>query len=64
MQIEQAVILAGGRGSRLRPLTDTLPKPMAPINDVPFLAYLLEQLKSYSVDWLQRTFNQRVFCKW
>ena len=44
MQIEQAVILAGGRGSRLRPLTDALPKPMAPINDVPFLAYLLEQL--------------------
>lgn len=49
MQIEQAVILAGGRGSRLRPLTDALPKPMAPINDVPFLAYLLEQLKSQGI---------------
>ncbi len=49
MQIEQAVILAGGRGSRLRPLTDTLPKPMAPINDVPFMAYLLEQLQSQGI---------------
>ncbi len=39
--IEQAVIFAGGRGERLRPLTDHLPKPMAPILGVPFLDYLL-----------------------
>ena len=39
--INQAVILAGGRGERLIPLTDSMPKPMAPINRVPFLDYLI-----------------------
>ena len=39
--INQAVILAGGRGERLIPLTDSMPKPMAPINGVPFLDYLI-----------------------
>jgi len=43
-QINQAVILAGGRGERLRPLTDHLPKPMAPINGVPFLDYLIQSV--------------------
>lgn len=43
-QIDQAVILAGGRGERLRPLTDHLPKPMAPINGTPFLDYLLQSV--------------------
>lgn len=45
ISLTQAVILCGGRGERLRPLTDTLPKPMAPVNGRPFLCYLLEQLK-------------------
>lgn len=39
--IKQAVILAGGRGQRLKPLTDNIPKPMAPINGKPFLDYLI-----------------------
>lgn len=43
-QISQAVILAGGRGERLRPLTDHLPKPMAPINGIPFLDYLIQSI--------------------
>ena len=43
-QINQAVILAGGRGERLRPLTDRIPKPMAPVNGIPFLDYLLQSL--------------------
>ena len=42
--INQAVILAGGRGDRLRPLTDKIPKPMAPINGTPFLDYLIHSL--------------------
>lgn len=42
--IKQAVILAGGRGERLRPITDTIPKPMAPSNGIPFLDYLLESI--------------------
>ena len=41
----QAVILAGGRGSRLRPLTDTRPKPMIEFHGRPFLDYLLQLLR-------------------
>ena len=42
---KQAVILAGGRGTRLKPLTDTRPKPMVRILGKPFLAYQIEQLR-------------------
>ena len=41
----QAVILAGGRGERLRPLTDTQPKPMIPFHGRPFLEYLIELVR-------------------
>ncbi len=41
----QAVILAGGRGTRLRPLTLTRPKPMVEILGKPFLEYQVEQLR-------------------
>jgi histidinol-phosphate phosphatase family protein len=41
----QAVILAGGRGTRMRPLTDTLPKPMIEFHGRPFLEYLVEMLR-------------------
>lgn len=41
----QAVILAGGRGERLRPLTDTRPKPIIEFHGKPFLGYLLELLR-------------------
>jgi NDP-sugar pyrophosphorylase family protein len=42
--INQAVILAGGRGERLRPLTENIPKPMALIDGRPFLDYLIYSL--------------------
>jgi len=45
----QAVILAGGRGERLRPLTDTMPKPMVPIRGRPYLAYQLDELKRQGI---------------
>ncbi len=41
----QAVILAGGRGMRLRPLTDTKPKPMIEFHGKAFLEYLIEMLR-------------------
>lgn len=45
MLTSQAVILCGGRGERLRPLTDSLPKPLAPVAGRPFLWHLLGQLR-------------------
>src|SRR4051794_11938538 len=41
----QAVILAGGRGTRMRPLTDTRPKAMVEFHGKPFLEYLVEMLR-------------------
>lgn len=48
--LKQAVILAGGRGTRLKPLTDTIPKPMIPIKGKPFLEYLLENLRDQGIE--------------
>ena len=44
--INQVVILCGGRGSRLIPFTNKIPKPMIDINGKPFLLILIEYLKS------------------
>ena len=44
-----ALILAGGKGERLRPLTDTLPKPMVPVGGKPILAHQVEWLKAVGV---------------
>jgi len=46
----QAVILVGGEGTRLRPLTSTIPKPVVPLVDRPFLAYMLEWLGRHGVE--------------
>jgi D-glycero-alpha-D-manno-heptose 1-phosphate guanylyltransferase len=46
----QAIVLAGGQGSRLRPVLDDTPKVMAPIGGRPFLACLLEFLASQGID--------------
>ena len=43
-KIEQAVILAGGRGKRLGSLTKKIPKPLVKINGIPFCDYLLNSL--------------------
>lgn len=44
-----ALILAGGKGERLRPLTDSMPKPLAPLNGRPILWYQVEWLKRIGV---------------
>src|SRR3954471_9723697 len=46
----QAVILVGGEGTRLRPLTSTVPKPIVPLVHRPFLVYMLEWLKRHGID--------------
>jgi D-glycero-D-manno-heptose 1,7-bisphosphate phosphatase len=46
----QAVILAGGRGTRMRPITDDRPKPMVPVLGRPFLEYQIEQLREQGFD--------------
>ena len=46
----QAVILAGGEGTRLRPLTSTVPKPVVPLVDRPLISYMVEWLKRHGVD--------------
>lgn len=46
----QAVILAGGKGTRLKPYTTILPKPLMPINDKPILEIVIRQLKKYGFD--------------
>lgn len=45
----QAVIMAGGYGTRLRPLTNELPKPMVPIINKPIIVYLIELLQRYGI---------------
>lgn len=46
----RAVILAGGKGTRLLPYTTVLPKPLMPIGDMPILEVVLRQLKAAGVD--------------
>jgi mannose-1-phosphate guanylyltransferase len=46
----QALILAGGEGTRLRPLTSTIPKPVVPLVDRPFIVYMLEWLRGHGVE--------------
>jgi mannose-1-phosphate guanylyltransferase len=46
----QAVILVGGEGTRLRPLTSTVPKPVVPLVDRPFISFMLEWLKGHGID--------------
>lgn len=45
----EAVVLVGGRGTRLRPLTLSAPKPMLPMAGVPFLAHLLSRIRAAGV---------------
>lgn len=47
--IRRAMVLAAGRGTRLRPLTDTTPKPLLPVAGRPFLDHILEFLRAGGV---------------
>lgn len=45
-----AMIMAGGRGERLRPLTDTIPKPLLNVAGKPIMEYCVEQLANYGIE--------------
>lgn len=49
-EIRQAVIMVGGKGTRLRPLTETRPKPVLPVLDKPCLMYLIESMANAGID--------------
>lgn len=50
MKITEAIILAGGLGTRLRSAVPDLPKCMAPVNGKPFIAYVIDYLQSQGVE--------------
>lgn len=46
----KAIILAGGRGKRLKPITDYVPKPLVPLKNVPIIEWQIKYLKKFKVD--------------
>ncbi len=46
----KAIILAGGRGKRLRPITDYIPKPLVCIKNIPIIEWQIKYLKKYGVN--------------
>ena len=49
-EVRQAVIMVGGKGTRLLPLTLTRPKPAMPVLDKPFLKYLIESMADAGIE--------------
>jgi len=45
----KAIILAGGRGKRLRPITDYVPKPLVPLNNIPIIDWQIKYLKKFGI---------------
>ena len=45
----KAIILAGGRGKRLRPVTDYVPKPLIPIKNIPIIEWQIKYLKKFGI---------------
>jgi NDP-sugar pyrophosphorylase family protein len=54
---KRAVILAGGKGTRLKPYTISLPKPLVPIGEVPILEIIIRQLKKAGFNHVTLTVN-------
>ena len=47
--LKTALILAGGEGTRLRPITYEIPKPLVPLHDKPIVAHIFDLLKKYGI---------------
>jgi NDP-mannose synthase len=56
---KRAVILAGGKGTRLRPYTVVLPKPLMPIGDYPILEVIIRQLKQHAFTHITMAVNHQ-----
>ena len=54
---KRAIILAGGKGTRLRPYTISLPKPLVPIGEMPILEIIIRQLKKFDFEHITITIN-------
>ena len=50
MVIKEAIILAGGLGTRLRDAVPDLPKCMAPVNGKPFISYVIDHLQDEGIE--------------
>jgi D-glycero-alpha-D-manno-heptose 1-phosphate guanylyltransferase len=76
MELKQAIILAGGLGTRLRSAVPDLPKCMAPVNSKPFLSYVIDYLEKQGindfilslgykhaliVDYIKKEYNSQIF---
>tara|TARA_Y100000589_G_scaffold145189_1_gene138837 strand:- start:4955 stop:5662 length:708 start_codon:yes stop_codon:yes gene_type:complete len=59
MNIKRAIILAGGKGSRLRPYTVVLPKPLMPIGEYPILELVIRQLIKYDFSHITLCVNHQ-----
>jgi NDP-sugar pyrophosphorylase family protein len=56
---KRAVILAGGKGTRLRPYTVVFPKPLMPVGDYPILEVIVRQLAFFGFDHITMAVNQQ-----
>ncbi|GHC09832.1 nucleotidyltransferase family protein [Thermomonas carbonis] len=71
MPADEAIILAGGFGTRLRGIVDDVPKPLAPVAGRPFLAWVLDRLAANGIrrcllatGYLSDTIEQRIGARW
>ena len=55
--MKRAVLLAGGKGTRLRPYTLTMPKPLVPIGDMPIIEIIIRQLVKFGFEHITITVN-------
>lgn len=71
MATDEAIVLAGGFGTRLRGIVDDVPKPLAPVAGRPFLAWLLDRLAAggmrrciLATGYLSEAIEQRIGTRW